>query len=63
MMARYKDASNRYGDLARDMARDSHFPKESDNVRTVRRYLTLCRACSECMDTFSAAWRNYKKGI
>ena len=61
MMDRYRGKNNRFGDLAEDMERDPDFPRDTIDRETVRHYLASCLACADCMNTFSAAWRNYKK--
>ena len=58
---RYKGKNNRFGDLAYDMERDQDFPRKATDRETVRHYLASCLACTDCMETFSAAWRNYKR--
>lgn len=63
MMERYLGKNNRFGDLAGDMKQDREFPRDATDRETVRHYLSRCLACTACMDTFSVAWRNYKRAV
>jgi uncharacterized protein YozE (UPF0346 family) len=47
-----------FGDLARDIADDSEFPKKNDHD-TILEYLRIKNACLACELTFEKAWSDY----
>ena len=63
MMARYLGKNNRYGDLAGDMHGDERFPVGSINLKEIKSYLIRQDACDACIETFSKAWRSYRRMI
>ena len=63
MIARYLGKDNRYGDLAGDMHEDKDFPVKDNDRDSLRFYLVRCGACNPCLETFSRAWRNYRRAL
>lgn len=57
-IAKYKDADNRLGDLARDVLLDDAFP---DHEYLVVEYLENIRACDNAIDTAKDAIKKYKR--
>ncbi|AVP62900.1 hypothetical protein C3B64_00965 [Clostridium botulinum] len=60
---RYKHNNSILGDFARDMDKDSKFPKESKNKEEIEEYLYIRNACKEAMKAFERAWNYYDKSI
>jgi uncharacterized protein YozE (UPF0346 family) len=54
----FGDDSTQFGDLARDIADDSEFPKKNDHD-TILEYLELKRASTDCVATFEKSWSDY----
>jgi uncharacterized protein YozE (UPF0346 family) len=48
-----------FGDLAKDVADDSEFPKQN-KYDIILYYLQRQNAISDCITTFENAWREYK---
>lgn len=63
VISRYLGKNSRLGDLAEDMKNDSRFPRGETNRGAIKHYLICCGACNDCIDTFLAAWRNYKRSV
>lgn len=62
-MQRYADQDNRFGDLVNDMNGDRRFPKQSASKDEIRSYLIRAGACWACLETFEAAWYNYRRAL
>ena len=46
------------GDLSRDIADDSDFPKKND-YDEILSYLEMENACFACLETYKSAWKMY----
>ena len=63
MITRYLGKNNRFGDLAGDMLSDEDFPVNNRNRKEIKSYLIRQNACDACIETFSRAWRSYRRTI
>ena len=55
----FGEDSTPFGDLARDIADDSEFPKKN-KYDIILYYLQRQNAISDCITTFENAWREYQ---
>ena len=60
---RYRNRDTRRGDLARDIARDPHFPTDAADLYAYHFHLRSRGACREALQTLKSAWNSYLRDI
>lgn len=53
------DRDDRVGDVARDVAADEGFPRESNQYKEIELYLGVIGACSAAIESFKEGWLEY----
>ena len=62
-LLQFKNDYTAIGDLARDVNRDSEFPRRSISYRYLKKYFESKHACDAAMNVFMEAFTQYKSEV